>query len=291
MVLKIREDTIDTGVVKLNIAEIYSSGTPLVLLHGGSARWQSFEAILADLAPLWHIYAPDFRGHGKSTWVPGSYHLQDYTEDIIILLRQRLIEPAYLFGHSLGGMVALLVAVQYPEGVRAVAVGDAPLSGEAWRQVLYQSWDRLTTWRNSSGGQKPLAELIEILKDSPAEVPGASDPVPMRDVMGEDSPVFGWLATNLYQNDPDMLSAILDRFETTVAGYEMEAVLPAIKCPVLLLQADPALGGLMTEHEVEQAKSLLAQAKHKRLIGVSHVFHNQCKEPVVEALTSFFQSC
>ncbi len=291
MPLNIQEYTFDSGAVILNYAEIPAAGAPLVLLHGGSARWQSFDSILADLATHWHIYAPDFRGHGKSGWVPGSYRLQDYADDTIAFLRQRLTEPAYLFGHSLGGIVALLVAAQYPEGVRAVAVGDAPLSGEAWHRVLRQSQDRLVAWRDLSGGQKPLDELIELLKDAPVEAPGRSSPVPMREVMGEDSPVFEWLATNLVQNDPDMLSALLDRFEVTAAGYEMNTVLPAIKCPVMLLQADPKAGGLMTDAEIEQAMPLLAQPSHVRLEGVSHVFHNERKEPIVKALETFLQSC
>jgi pimeloyl-ACP methyl ester carboxylesterase len=120
-----REYRFDTGAVILNYAEVPSPGTPLVLLHGGNARWQAFETIPPDLSGAWHVYAPDFRGQGKSGWVPGTYRLQDYTDDTIALLRHHIDEPAYLFGHSLGGIVALLVAAQYPEGVRAVAVGDA----------------------------------------------------------------------------------------------------------------------------------------------------------------------
>ena len=289
--MEIREYTFDTGAVILNYAEVPSSGTPLVLLHGGNARWQAFESILSDLASAWHIYAPDFRGQGKSGWVPNTYRLQDYTDDTITFLRNRLREPAYLFGHSLGGIVALLVAAQYPEGVRAVAVGDAPLSSQTWHEVLLQGQDRLVAWRDLSGGQKPIDQLIEILKEAPIEVPGRRGPVPMREVMGEDTPVYAWLATNLYQSDPDMLTALLERFEATASGYEMGAVLPAIKCSVLLLQADPAAGGLMTDAEVVQALPLLARPSHVRLEGVSHVLHNERKEPVVTALKAFFQSC
>ncbi len=291
MPLEVHECSFDIGTVLLNYAEVSSPGAPLVLLHGGSARWQSFDTILADLAANWHIYAPDFRGHGKSGWAPGSYRLQDYADDTIAFLRQCLKEPAYLFGHSLGGMVALLVAAQYQDGVRAVAVGDAPLSGKTWRAVLDQSRDRLAAWRALSGGQKPLGELIEALKDSPVEAPGGSGPVSMRQVMGEDAPVFEWLALNIAQNDPDMLASLLDRFEVTAAGYEMDSVLLAIKCPVLLLQADPAAGGLMTDTEVEQALPLLARPNHVRLERVSHVFHNERKGPVVKALKAFFGSC
>lgn len=290
MSLEIQEHTFDTGAVTLNYAEISSPGAPLVLLHGGSARWQSFESILPDLVPQWRIYGPDFRGHGKSSWVPGSYRLQDYADDTIAFLQGRLNQPAYLFGHSLGGIVALLVAAQYPEGVRAVAVGDAPLSGGAWHKVLLESRDRLAAWRELSGGQKPVEALVEILKDAPVEIPGKPGSVPMREVMGEGAPVFAWLAQNMVQNDPDMLTALLDRFEATAAGYEMELVLPAIQCPVLLLQADPVTGGLMTNAEVEAALPLLAQPHHVRLAGISHVFHNERKEPIVAALKTFFQA-
>lgn len=289
--MEIKEYTFNTGNVVLNYATVSSPGRPLVLLHGGNARWQSFESILPDMAATWHVYAPDFRGQGKSGWVPGSYRLQDYTDDTIAFLRRHIHEPACLFGHSLGGIVALMVAAQYPEGVRAVAVGDAPLSSQTWHEHLLQSHDRIAAWRDLCGGQYSMDQLIEILKDAPIEVPDKSEPVPMRDVMGADAPVYAWLAANLYQSDPDMLTAILERFEDTAAGYEMNTVLPAIRCPVLLLQADPIVGGLMTDVEVAQALPQLTKSSHVRLEGESHALHHVHPQPVVTALQAFFRSC
>jgi len=289
--MEIKEYSFNTGTVALNYAKTASPGRPLVLLHGGNARWQSFESIIPALASAWRIYAPDFRGQGKSSWVPGSYRLQDYADDTIAFLRHHIPEPAYLFGHSLGGIVALMVAAQYPEGVRAVAVGDAPLSSQTWHQHLLESHDRIAAWRDICGGQKSMDQLIQILKDAPIEAPDKSEPVPMREVMGEDSPVYAWLAANLYQSDPDMLTAILDRFDITATGYETDIIFPAISCPVLLLQADPATGGLMTDMEVAQALALLAQPNHVQLEGESHALHHVHPEPVITALKSFFGSC
>jgi pimeloyl-ACP methyl ester carboxylesterase len=286
---EIRENTFDTGNVTINYAEISSSSTPLVLLHGGSNRWQSFNNILPDLAATWHVYAPDFRGHGKSIWAPGTYRLQDYADDTIAFLQHCLKEPAYVFGHSLGGMVALLVAAQFPDGVRAVAVGDAPLSSQAWQ--AHQNRDRALAWRDLAGGQKPFDEVVEALKDTPIEVPGREGSVPMREVAGEDAPVYAWLATCLQQSDPDRFTAQLDRYETVAAGYEMNSVLPSIQCPVLLLQADPTAGGLMTDKEVALAMPLLDRPRHIRLQGMSHILHIERKEPIVQALEAFFQSC
>jgi pimeloyl-ACP methyl ester carboxylesterase len=87
MAFKIQEHAFDTGTVTINYAKGPPSGPPLVLLHGGSGRWQNYEGIIPDLAARFHLYAPDFRGHGKSGRVPGRYQLEDYANDTIAFLR------------------------------------------------------------------------------------------------------------------------------------------------------------------------------------------------------------
>ena len=59
------EQSFNTGTVTINYAEGGASGQPLLLLHGGSARWQSFLPIIPELGQYWHLYVPDLRGHGK----------------------------------------------------------------------------------------------------------------------------------------------------------------------------------------------------------------------------------
>ena len=288
MTLNLTEHSFKAGPVTINYAEGPDTGPPLVLLHGGSARWQAFESIMPELAARWHLYGPDLRGHGKSGRAAAhEYRLQDYSADIVAFLQERVVEPAFLVGHSLGGMVTLLVAAHCPEQVRAVVVGDSPLTAKTWQTILQCQRARLAAWRDLAGGQRPLEEIAEALKNAPVEVPGHDEPQQMREVMGQDSPVFRWLAIRLYQNDPAMLSALLDDFEAVAAGYEMEQLLPAIRCPVLLLQADPAAGGLMTDAEVAQALTLLAQPAHVKLTGLSHVLHNAQKEPVLQAIIEF----
>jgi pimeloyl-ACP methyl ester carboxylesterase len=171
-----------------------------------------------------------------------------------------------------------------------VAVGDAPLSSQTFQAICNQGRDRVLAWRNLSGGQKPFDEIVEGLKDAPIEVPGQVGSVPMREVAGDDAPVYTHLATDLQHNDPDMLTALLDRFETTAAGYEMNSVFPSIQCPVLLLQADPTAGGKMTDREVALALPLLDRPQHIRFQGMSHILHIERKEPIVQALEAFFQS-
>ena len=70
----------------------------------------------------------------------------------------------------------------------------------------------------------------------------------------------------------------------------MASVFPVIRCPVLLLQADPRSGGMMTDDEVTQALPLLAEPSHVRLEGVSHALHHIHPDLVLAALTDFFGS-
>ena len=291
MPTEIQEQTFDTGLVIINYAEGPPSGPALVLLHGGSMWWQDLESVIRDLAPRWHVYAPDFRGHGKSGRVPGRYRLQDYADDTIAFLRQRVTEPARLFGHSLGGEVALLVAAQSPDLVQAVVVGDAPLDKETMRAHGSGSRKRISAWRDLAGGTLSIDEIVEALKDTPTEMPDRPGPVTMREKWGEDSSVYTSLATRLYYNDPDMLTALLDDFDATMAGYEMDELLPAIRCPVLLLQADPDAGGLMTDAEVERALPLLAQPQHVRLKDTSHMlFTDEQQELILRTVEEFLES-
>src|SRR5690348_13939472 len=91
--LGIQERFFDTGKVKLNYAETPNNRPPLVLLHGLGRRWQVFLPLIPSLAPRWHIYAPDLRGHGQSTHVAQGYHVSQYAEDILGFLKAVVTEP------------------------------------------------------------------------------------------------------------------------------------------------------------------------------------------------------
>jgi pimeloyl-ACP methyl ester carboxylesterase len=284
------EHTYDTGALTINYAQGPASGPLLVLLHGGSARWQSFEPILPDLTGRNHVVAPDLRGHGRSAWMPGRYRLQDYTDDIAALLSRRFTTPAALFGHSLGGMIALMLAAQHPQLVRAVVVGDSPLSRQSFCATIERSRGRLAAWRGLMRSTRSERELTEALKDVLIEWPGHQGLVPTRVALGEDAPWFSWMGASLRRNDPEMLTALIDDLDNTAAGYNMEALLPKIDCPVLIIQADRAGGSTLTEAEVAHALSLLAHPHHVRLEGVGHALFLEDKSQALHAIAAFLDS-
>jgi pimeloyl-ACP methyl ester carboxylesterase len=128
MARRFAERSFNTGAVEVNYAEGPPAGSPLVLLHGLAARWQLFMPLMPPLATTWHLFAPDFRGHGKSGWAPGHYRMGDFVDDTRTFLEGRFAEPVVIYGHSLGGGVAGVIAAERPELVRAIVVGDSALT-------------------------------------------------------------------------------------------------------------------------------------------------------------------
>ena len=120
----LREKSFDTGELTLNYAEGPASGPPLLLLHGLTGWWQSFQPLIPRLTPTWQIYACDLRGHGKSGRVADRYRLTDYVQDIVTFLRQQIITPTILLGHSLGALTALGAAADLPQRVHALVLLD-----------------------------------------------------------------------------------------------------------------------------------------------------------------------
>ena len=117
-------------VIQQAARECGASDGVFSLLHGLGRRWQVFLPLIPSLSLRWHIFAPDLRGHGQSTHVPRGYHGFQYSVDIVRFLRERVQRPAVLFGHSLGGMVAMWIAANEPELVRALIVGDSSTHGK-----------------------------------------------------------------------------------------------------------------------------------------------------------------
>jgi pimeloyl-ACP methyl ester carboxylesterase len=268
-----REARFNTGEVEINYAEGPPVWRPFVVLHGGAARWQHGEELVRTLASDWHVFAPDLRGHGRSGHVAGAYLLTDYVRDTARWLAAIVREPAIVFGHSLGGEVAVMLTAQHPELVSALIVADAPLS---WRNSItatekpyHRAQNEL--WHQLAG--RPEAEINAAMRDLPMLEPGATQPRPAREVFGENSGFFAHQATSLHQLDPDMLAAVLEGPEVMLRGYDPDVLLPRITCPVLLLQADPAAGAVLRDDEIALAMQLLARPTHVRLSGIGHGLH------------------
>lgn len=91
---------------------------------------------MADLGRYYRTYALDFWGFGESGKKRETYDVQDFVSLVDQFMEQLGIERAPLVGHSMGGTVSLLVAIQYPQRVRKVVVVGSPIVGSSLSFLL-----------------------------------------------------------------------------------------------------------------------------------------------------------
>jgi len=291
----LKEKTFHTGILTINYAEGPPSGHPLVLLHGGGDRWQDFLPIIPSLAMRWHVYALDLRGHGKSGRVPGQYRPEHYVADIVAFFEHHLTERVILFGHSLGGWIALMVAAELTEKVRALILGDPPLCIERFL-AIESSEERIRLWRTIRGligSRLSVPELASALAGLPVSVPGQDTPIRYGDLPGKDSAHFRGWAKTLSQADPDAAQYHAEgRLDEYVQKVDLDTALRRMTCPVLLLQGDPSQGGLISDSDVEHALSLLSDGLHVQLEGAGHDLGLATWKvaPLLRAVTGFLES-
>ena len=249
-----KENTNKYNGVVLNYAEDGQHEEPVLLLHGATNRWQSFLPIIPDLTRIFHIYAPDFRGHGMSGRAE-SYCLEDYLQDTYSFIQTCIRKPVTIIGHSLGGMIGVLLAATYPELVKKLIIIDTPLT--------LQSLKRL-----SSGPVEHANWLIQGLRYSQL-VPGM--PIP----------------EGLRQCDPEMLLATVNEFEKTFNLYQERTIFSKITCPVLLIRGSSDFGSLITEIDLKATLKLMPQLKDVKINHAGHSPMRQDTEAVVNAINEF----
>jgi pimeloyl-ACP methyl ester carboxylesterase len=124
--------------------EIHGSGQPLVLLHGAYMTIDLMGEIVPALAESRQVIAVELQGHGHTADIdrPLSYELM--ADDIAALIEHLAFEKADLFGYSMGGGVALQVAIRHPEVVRKLVVASASYTSEGMHPGLLEMIPTLT---------------------------------------------------------------------------------------------------------------------------------------------------
>jgi pimeloyl-ACP methyl ester carboxylesterase len=101
--------------------EIHGTGKPLVLLHGAFG-WAT---VYPTLAKNRQVIAVELQGHGHTADIDRPMTIEQMADDTAALLKQLKIEKADFFGYSMGGNVALGVAIRHPTLVDRLAINGS----------------------------------------------------------------------------------------------------------------------------------------------------------------------
>ena len=249
---------------------------PLLLLHGLGSRWQTWLHLIPLLTLRWHVYAPDLPGHGLSPHTPGRYRAIDHAGAALDFFRDAVAppgRPAAVIGHSLGGAAAAILAASAPESVSALVLADPPIFNPAVGYRGAEFRDFFIAVREIARARLPFDQLLVTLAEN----------FPHRDAAGH-----RLYAANLHTIDPEVYTPSIERrlFE----DVDWDLTLSRIRCPVLLIQADPAMESALSDDAATHAASMLRDATLVRMHGIGHALHRDAPTEFSRILTDFLES-
>ncbi|WP_293848331.1 alpha/beta fold hydrolase [uncultured Brevibacterium sp.] len=111
----------------LNVTRMGDQGPTLVFLHGLMGRGKNFTGVAKELSKDFRMVLIDLPNHGESPWT----HTFSYTDMAQAVAKEiELDAPVYLLGHSMGGKVAMTLALTQPELVDKLIIEDiSPQAG------------------------------------------------------------------------------------------------------------------------------------------------------------------
>lgn len=137
----------DQGIVHY---EAYGRGQPVILLHGWLGSWGYWLNTMEALKGQYRCYALDFWGFGESGKFRNSYRLNDFVGLVDQFMDRLGIESAPVVGHSMGGTVAILLALSKPRRTKRIIVVGSPIAGNSlniFLQLAGNPWIASLVWQ------------------------------------------------------------------------------------------------------------------------------------------------
>lgn len=117
--------------------EIHGTGRPLVLLHGAYMTIDAMGEVLPRLAETRQVVAVEQQGHGRTADIDRPITYEQMADDTAALLRHLGIDGADVFGFSMGGGVALQLAIRHPDLLRKLVVASASYTSDGMQPELH----------------------------------------------------------------------------------------------------------------------------------------------------------
>jgi pimeloyl-ACP methyl ester carboxylesterase len=144
----------DVNGIKLYY-ETHGTGRPMVLLHGGLGSGEMFGPVLPLLAERHEVIVPDLQGHGRTADIDRPIDIRLMADDVAALIDHLGLHKPDVVGYSLGGGVALQVAVKHPAKIRRLVVVSANIRRDAIPAEMLAQQGQVS------------AAAVEFMKDTP----------------------------------------------------------------------------------------------------------------------------
>jgi pimeloyl-ACP methyl ester carboxylesterase len=149
--------------------EVHGGGEPVVLLHGAfmtiTNNWAGW---IGELSKTRKVIAVEMQGHGRTADIPRELNNLHNADDVAALLEYLKLSRADLIGYSMGGNVAMQVAVRHPDQVRRVVVISSTFRRDGMNQ---EGLDALLKLTADAFKGSPIEAEYKRLSPTPEQFP------------------------------------------------------------------------------------------------------------------------
>ena len=255
--------TLPNGVTLEYVEQGDRHGVPVLLLHGVTDSWRSFEPVLPHLPRSIRAVAPSQRGHGRSSRPAAGYRFVDFSDDLGRFMDALRIDRAVIVGHSMGGGVAQRFAIDHPDRtIGLVLAGSSagmrgnPAVAEFWQSGVSTLTDPVSRAFARAFQESTIAEPI---------------PAPMLDTFVDESltvPAHVWRATFAH-----------------FLEFDGRADLARLTAPTLILWGDR--DGVTGRVDQEVLVGAISGARLLVYGGTGHALHWEQPQRFAADVTSF----
>ncbi len=251
---------------------VSGKGEPVVLIGGFGMTKEGWADQLVPLEERFQVITFDNRGAGESTVPVEPFTIDDMADDTVGLLDYLGIDAAYFFGVSMGGLIAQMLALDYPDRVRKAVLGCTSHGG---RHAV-----------------QPKPEVMEVLASVAAVGVSAEEAARRR------LPIL--FSDRFLREEPGKVETFVERsirYQPTPQGatgqmralsfFNVKRRLGEIRCPVLVMTGSedrmmpPENAGLLVEG--------ISGAELYIVKGAGHSFFLESPEVVIRVLIDFFK--
>jgi pimeloyl-ACP methyl ester carboxylesterase len=157
--------------------ETIGDGRPLILLHGGLGSGEMFGSVRPALAENHQVIAVDLQGHGRTADIDRPIDIGLMADDIAALIDHLGLDKPDVVGYSLGGGVALQVAVKYPDKVRRLVIASVYLQPDTIDPELRGQQGQVNAAAAEFMKDTPMYQLYQQVAPRPEDFPRLLDKI------------------------------------------------------------------------------------------------------------------
>ncbi|KAI9121306.1 hypothetical protein K1719_008339 [Acacia pycnantha] len=304
---QIQHKFVNSGGLKLHIAEIGEGPNVVVFLHGFPEIWYTWRHQMIALASAgFRAIAPDYRGYGLSDPPPQPEKttLSDLLNDLLGILDALNLTKVFLIGKDFGAKPAYLFSILHPErvlGVVTLGVPYVPPGPSVFAKYLPEGF-YILRWREPGRAEADFGRLdaktvvrnIYILF-SKSEIPIAQENQEIMDMVEPSAPLPPWITEEDLATYGDLYEK--SGFQTALQvpyrsfGDELNVADAVVKVPALLIMGGKdyvlKFPGIEELVRSEKAKKLVPNLEITFIPEGTHFIHEQLPEQVNQLILNF----